>query len=65
MSEQTKMQQVGKEILTRSAECERGVIVVREDGQAGIALVAPNSLMLATILAPGMDGVPVFDFWLN
>lgn len=62
MSEQTQMEKVGKEILTRSAECERGVIAVRDDGNAGVALVAPNSIMLATIFAPD---VPPFDFWLN
>lgn len=62
MSEQEKMNKLATAIMARSNECERGVVAIRPDGQAGIALVAPNSLMLAMIFAPEIDP---FDFWLN
>ena len=52
---------VGKEVIARAEQCERGVIALRADGQAGIALVAPNSLLLAINL--GLEDP--FDFWLN
>jgi hypothetical protein len=62
MNEQQIMDRVGDEIITRSEQCERGVLAISPDGQMGIALVAPNSLMLAWLIAPD---VPPFDFWLN
>lgn len=52
---------LSKEVIAQSEQCERGVVALRADGNAGIALVAPNSLMLAVNL--GME-FP-FDFWLN
>lgn len=45
-----------------SQECERDVIAVRSDGNAGIILRGPNCLMSAEIFMPDMAP---FDFYLN
>lgn len=61
MNAEQMWQAVGKEVIAQSEQCERGIVALRADGNAGIAIVAPNSLMLAINL--GME-LP-FDFWLN
>ncbi len=62
MSEQETAERLCEEIAKREAECERGVVAIRGDGQAGIAVTNPNSLMLAVAL---ISPVFIFDFYLN
>jgi len=62
MSEQEKAMKVLDQTTLMSAHCERGVIAVREDGQAGIALVAPNCIQYSEVFHPTL---PPFDFILN
>ena len=54
MTEQ-QTHQLMDEIDKRSKECERGVVAVREDGRAGIAVVSPNCLMYAWVWNPEAD----------
>lgn len=64
MSEQQIHDKLAEALHVRATTCERGPIAIREDGLAGVGIVAPNSKMLAICLTPGFD-LPIFDFWLN
>jgi hypothetical protein len=43
-------EQIVKAIQERSEECERGIIALRSDGMAGLALFGPNSVVLSVAL---------------
>jgi hypothetical protein len=54
--------QIKAELAQRSEQCERGAIAIRADGLAGIARVAPNLLVEAFVVVPGLL---IADCYLN
>lgn len=62
MSEQQIADKLSSELQRRSEECERDVIAIRADGQAGIALVNPNLLLNSIVIVPGIF---IADLYLN
>lgn len=60
--EAAKAEKIHKTITARSKACERGIVAIRLDGEAGIALVAPNSLMVAVAW---FGGAMITDHHLN
>jgi len=60
--EQEMLIQVLERVFQASSACERGVIALRNDGHAGIAMVAPNCLLFAEVFHPAIQP---FDLCLN
>ena len=56
---------VEQEIIKRSEQCPRGIIAMRNDGQAGIGLRAPNCLIFSWMMIPVPDSDFIFDLILN
>lgn len=54
--------QLAQAIHNRSRDTERRIIALRQDGQAGFALVAPDSIMLSHVF---FDGAWIHDAHMN
>jgi hypothetical protein len=48
-------------ITSMSRQCDRRILAMRDDGQDGIALSGPRSIIQATILGAGF----IYDQYLN
>lgn len=54
MSEEQIIEKVTAVVVERMETCEKGIVAERSDGLAAIALVAPNCLVCAVMIAPGI-----------
>ena len=61
MSDMEMMTAVMEKTLERSVDCERGVLGFSDDGMVGFALIGPDSIDMAYLLAP----VASADFHFN
>jgi hypothetical protein len=55
-------EQIIHTLTEQAIACDRGIVAMRADGEAGIALVAPDSLMMAVAW---FGGAMITDHHLN